>query len=77
MKIVLAARPDEARLSQLAAAYPEIDLVAAGSGEEVLREIVDASALTTALTRDIFAENVGHFARGEPFRNIVDQRLGY
>jgi phosphoglycerate dehydrogenase-like enzyme len=36
-----------------------------------------ASRLTSELVWSIFAENVGHFVRGEPLTNVVDKRRGY
>lgn len=35
------------------------------------------STLTTELMWSIFYENVGHFVRGEPLRNVTDKKLGY
>lgn len=37
----------------------------------------NASALTTELTWSIFRENVGHFVKGEPLRNVTNKKLGY
>ncbi|HLG50351.1 MAG TPA: D-2-hydroxyacid dehydrogenase [Chloroflexota bacterium] len=39
--------------------------------------ISGGSQLTTELMWSIFFENVGHFIRGEPLRNVTDKRLGY
>jgi D-2-hydroxyacid dehydrogenase (NADP+) len=36
-----------------------------------------ASRQTTALAWSIFAENLGHFVRGEPLSNLVDKKRGY
>jgi phosphoglycerate dehydrogenase-like enzyme len=43
--------------------------------------ITPHNGATTPNTRqrgvDIFVENLGHFLRGEPFRNVVDKEAGY
>jgi phosphoglycerate dehydrogenase-like enzyme len=39
--------------------------------------ISGGSTLTTELMWSIFFENVGHFVRHEPLRNLTDKRLGY
>jgi len=39
--------------------------------------ISGGSTLTTELMWSIFFENVGHFVRNEPLRNLTDKRLGY
>lgn len=39
--------------------------------------ISGGSQLTTELMWSIFHENVGHFVRGEPLKNLTDKRLGY
>ncbi len=39
--------------------------------------ISGGSQLTTELMWSIFHENVGHFVRGEPLKNLTNKRLGY
>jgi len=39
--------------------------------------ISGGSQLTTELMWTIFFENVGHFVKGEPLRNLTDKKLGY
>ncbi len=39
--------------------------------------ISGGSQLTTELMWSILFENVGHFLRGEPLRNVTDKKLGY
>jgi len=39
--------------------------------------ISGGSQLTTELMWTIFFENVGHFVKGEPLRNVTDKKLGY
>jgi phosphoglycerate dehydrogenase-like enzyme len=39
--------------------------------------ISGGSDLTTELMWTIFFENVGHFVKGEPLKNVTDKRLGY
>ncbi len=39
--------------------------------------ISGGSTLTTEIMWSIFHENVGHFVRGEPLKNVTNKRLGY
>jgi phosphoglycerate dehydrogenase-like enzyme len=39
--------------------------------------ISGGSELTTELMWSIFFENVGHFVKGEPLKNVTDKKLGY
>jgi phosphoglycerate dehydrogenase-like enzyme len=39
--------------------------------------ISGGSTMTTELMWSIFFENVGHFVKNEPLRNLTDKRLGY
>jgi len=54
VKIVLGSRPNDARLDQFRSAYPQVEFVAAGSPQEVVREIADADAYFGNPTRDAF-----------------------
>jgi phosphoglycerate dehydrogenase-like enzyme len=51
VKIVLGSRPNDARLEQFRAAYPQVEFVAAGSDDVIVREIVDADAFFGNPTR--------------------------
>jgi phosphoglycerate dehydrogenase-like enzyme len=43
----------------------------------VTPHISGGSELTAELMWSIFFENVGHFLKGEPLKNVTDKRLGY
>lgn len=54
MKIVLGSRPQDSRIEQFRAAYPDVEFVAAGSPQEVISAIADADAFFGNPSREAF-----------------------